>query len=93
MFKNLRFAKPVDLWRNSEPIPPLLPNNLPQIPEKPDPVESSLLQETVQETNELTHRLIVEGARQGTPMDQETFVALTNLRAPFKDEEDYALAE
>lgn len=43
--------------------------------------------------NELTYCVIVEWAGQGTLLDQETFATVTNSRVPFKNEEDYALAE
>lgn len=60
IFKELGFAIPMVLWRNPEPIPPPLSNNLTLTPEQYDPVESSSQQETTKETNELTHCFIFE---------------------------------
>lgn len=69
ILKELGFTKSVDLWRNPKPIPPPLTNNITQTPEQHESMESSSPQEIVQETDQLTLCVIVEGAKQGTPLD------------------------
>lgn len=78
MIEELEFVKPLEFWRNPKPIPLLQPHNLIEISEQPEPIESTSTEETGEGMNELTHFVIVEGARQGMPINWEIFAAITN---------------
>lgn len=93
MFKELEFIKLVDFRRNHESISTWLSNNLIEIPKLSNPIQLLSLKDIAQIPNQSTQYIIVEGAEQVTHIEEEIFVALTSLWAPFEDEEDYILSE
>lgn len=91
MFKELKIIKANNVWRNPGLIPLPLYSTITLIPEQSELVELSFPQETAQKLNKSTHYIIIEIVRLMTPMDEETFAALTISWGRFNDKENCAL--